>query len=337
VAIGVAERMATTAHASALGLLRHAVARGIPVGTVTGWLGVAARDLDRPGRLPAARVVDTWARLRGELADPAVAVRAARGWALADWGLFGFYITTAPTVRDALRAAARCIGLITERGSWQIVERAEQVRCTWAWTGAPLLDHALSNEVMVSAFARGVRELAGMPPLRVEFMHRAPAGSAEHARLLECDVRFGQSETAVIVPRGRLEAAPRTANPRLHRFLGELVASELEALGPGAVHERAARLVALRLREGAGAPGIAGVARNLGMSERTLRRRLAEEGVSFRALRCAAQVDRAADLLAGSNSSLSAIALASGFADASAFGRAWRRSRGEPPSHSRPR
>src|SRR4051812_48797292 len=175
--------MATTAHASALGLLRHAIARGVPAGMVTGWLGVAAPELDRPGRLPAARVVDAWARLRGELADPAVAVRATRGWALADWGLFGFYLAAAPTLRDALGAAARGIGLITERGSWQIVERAEQVRCTW--TGPAVLDHALSNEVMVSAFARGIRELAGTPPLRVDFMHRAPAASTEHARLLD--------------------------------------------------------------------------------------------------------------------------------------------------------
>src|SRR5690349_6217655 len=132
--------MATTAHASALGLLRHAVARGVPAAMVTGWLGVTAPDLDRPGRLPAARVVDA-----------AVAVRAARGWALADWGLFGFYLAAAPTLRDALHAAARCTALITERGSWRIAEHADPLRCTW--TGPAVLDHALSNEVMVSAFA----------------------------------------------------------------------------------------------------------------------------------------------------------------------------------------
>jgi len=200
-----------------------------------------------------------------------------------------------------------------------------------------VLDHALSNEVMVSAFARGVRELVGAPPLRVDFMHRAPAVRAEHARLLECEVRFGQPDTAVVVSRIRLGAAPPAANPRLHHFLGELVTGELDALGPAAVHERAAQLLARRLRDGASAPGLAEVARNLGMSERTLRRRLAGEGVGFRALRSTAQLDRAADLLACSDASLSEIALACGFGDASAFGRAWRRSRSAPPSRCRPR
>lgn len=325
--------MATTAHASAHGLLRHAVRRGLPAATVAGWLGVGVRDLERPGRLPAARVVDAWVRLRGELADAAVAARAAREWTLADHGLFGFYIAAAPTVRDALAAVAHCGGLITERGSWRIVEGDDGVRCVWSWTGPHTLDHALSNEVMVSAFARGTREL-GAPPLRVHFTHRAPPVRAEHEALLECDVRFGQPDTAVVIQRARLEAAPPKANARLHRFLGELVTGELAALAPVRVHERAARVLACRLRDRGELPALTEVARNLGMSERTLRRRLCEEGASFRAIRSAAQLDRAADLLA-SDASLSEIALVCGFADASAFGRAWRRSRSEPPSRSR--
>lgn len=328
--------MATIAHASARGLLRHAVARGVPAAMVTGWLGVtASAELERPGRLPAERLVDGWARLRAELGDPAVAARAARSWALADWGLFGFYLAAAPTVRDALAAAVRCSGLITERGAWRTVEQAGRIRYVWAWSGPAALDHALSNEVMVSGFVRGIREISGTPPLRVELAHRAPVGRAEHEQLLECDVRFGQAETAVVMARARLDAAPPAANPALHHFLGELVAGELQALGPAAVHVRAAQLIARRLRDGSVAE-IAEVARQLGMSERTLRRRLADEGASFRALRSAAQLDRAAELLAGGTASLTQIALATGFADASGLGRAWRRRRGQTPSRCRP-
>jgi AraC-like DNA-binding protein len=328
--------MATTAHASAHALLRHAVARGIPAPTVAGWLGVSERELDRPGRLPAERVVDTWVRLRGELADPAVAVRAARAWTLADWGLFGFYVGSAPTLRDALAAVAHGIRLITERGSWRVVTDEHAVRCVWSWTGSRGLDHTLSNEVMVAAFARGIRELGGAAPLAVHFTHRAPAARAEHAALLGCDVRFGQASTAVVLPRARLDVAPRGANPRLHRFLATMVEGELGALAPPAVTERAAHVLARRLREDARLPPLAEVARNLGVGERTLRRRLADEGGSFRALRNAVQLDRAADLLASSDASMSEIALACGFADASAFARAWRRTRSQPPSRSRP-
>jgi AraC-like DNA-binding protein len=326
--------MATTAHCTGLGLLRHAVAHGIPTATVTAWLGVAADELGLPGRLPVDRVVDGWSRLRAELDDPVVAARAARSWTLADWGLFGFYVATSPTAGQGVVAAARCIQLMSERGSWRVVDQGGRVRCVWIWSGPSTLDHALSNEVMVSGFARGVAELTGAPPLRVELAHRAPSAGREHARLLECDVRFGQPETAVVVSRARLEAAPPAANPRLHQFLGELVTGEI-ALLTSPVHERVARVLALRLRDGV-VPDVVEVARNLGMSERTLRRRLQAEGVAFRELRSAAQLDRAAQLLASSEASLSEIARASGFADPSGFGRAWRRSRGQAPSRGRP-
>jgi AraC-like DNA-binding protein len=92
-----------------------------------------------------------------------------------------------------------------------------------------------------------------------------------------------------------------------------------------------------RLRERAAAPTLPEVARQLGMSERTPRRQLVGERASYRAIRAAAQLDRAAELLDHSDASLTEIAQQCGFADASAFGRAWRRSRGAPPSRSRGR
>jgi AraC-like DNA-binding protein len=327
--------METTAHSSAHGLLRHAIGRGIPAAMVERWLGVPAGALDRPGRLPAARVIDAWVALRNELVDDAVAVRAARDWSLADHGLFGFYISTAPTLRAALDAAARHIPLITQRGSWRIVEDDALVRCVWSWLGPHTFNHVLSNEVMVAALARGIRELTGAPPLHIHFTHRAPAPRTDHQALLDCEVRFGRPATEVVLPRAQLHAVPRSANPALHQFLGGLAAGELGALTPPTTRERAAQLLARRLRDDAGVPDLPEVARNLGMSERTVRRRLALEQVSFRDLRTAAQLERAAGLLAHSDASLSEIALACGFADASAFGRAWRRSRGQSPSHSR--
>src|SRR2546423_4810804 len=112
----------TTSHMAAHGLLRHAVARGIPEHTVAGWLGVPAADLERPGRLPAGQVVRAWVRLRDELADPSVAVRATSAWSLADYRLFGFCVATAPTLRAAFRVAVQAVRLVTQRGSWRPVE-----------------------------------------------------------------------------------------------------------------------------------------------------------------------------------------------------------------------
>src|SRR5712691_5520363 len=112
--------METVAHFAALRLVRHAVARGVPPDTVTGWLGVTANALERPGRLPATRVSNAWAALQAELADAAVSARAAQEWTLPDLGLLGFCLSASPTVGAAIETAVKYIGLVTDAGSWRL-------------------------------------------------------------------------------------------------------------------------------------------------------------------------------------------------------------------------
>ena len=76
---------------------------------------------------------------------------------------------------------------------------------------------------------------------------------------------------------------------------------------------------------------IARVARELGMSERTLRRRLAESGVSFQGVLDGLKKNRALELLANPQMSVEQIAFAVGFTDPHNFRRAFRRWTGSTP------
>ena len=80
----------------------------------------------------------------------------------------------------------------------------------------------------------------------------------------------------------------------------------------------------LHSQMGRGRPGMAGTAALLGYSERTLRRRLAEEGVSFGDLLQAARKEVAEIFVREGKLSLTEIAYATGYSDQSAFVRAFR-------------
>jgi AraC-like DNA-binding protein len=71
------------------------------------------------------------------------------------------------------------------------------------------------------------------------------------------------------------------------------------------------------------------------MSPRTLHRRLAVEGTSWKKLLDDVRYERARQLLQDSDSSITEIALDLGYSDHAAFTRAFRRWAGSPPSQHR--
>jgi AraC-like DNA-binding protein len=74
-----------------------------------------------------------------------------------------------------------------------------------------------------------------------------------------------------------------------------------------------------------GEPSAAAIAQELGMSERTLRRRLEDEATSFREVVEMVRRHRAEQLLQEGRATITEIAFLLGFSDPSAFSRAFRR------------
>jgi AraC-like DNA-binding protein len=78
-------------------------------------------------------------------------------------------------------------------------------------------------------------------------------------------------------------------------------------------------------------PDMAGVARELGLSTRSLRRHLADDGASYKALVQSVLQIRATQMLSDPNRTIQQTAAEMGFSDPSAFQRAFKRWKGIPP------
>jgi AraC-like DNA-binding protein len=91
--------------------------------------------------------------------------------------------------------------------------------------------------------------------------------------------------------------------------------------------------VQLLIREAlpSGIPSVLQIGRHMGMSGRTLKRRLAENGLTFRSLIQRTQEDIARSLLRNSDCSIGEIAFQAGYSEQSAFNRAFKRWTGQPP------
>lgn len=179
------------------------------------------------------------------------------------------------------------------------------------------------------------REVLGAPfRLReVCLRHAAPASAGEIARFFEADVRFEQPDDAIAFEAALLDRPLPGASERVARHLDRLLEDILSTLprrGPLAEEVRAA----LAAEMGAG-PTLEGVAARLGATPRSLQRRLQSEGASYQGLLDELRHELSLQYLDRPALSLAEVSFLLGFAEQSAFQRAFKRWRGATPAEWR--
>src|SRR5690606_31913265 len=151
---------------------------------------------------------------------------------------------------------------------------------------------------------------------------------ARIAHLVPGTMRFGQRVNRISFDARYLELPLRMADATAMNLAIEQCELQLAALGDEA---RALSEIASRLALPVGFRRLEEVARELHVSSRTLKRRLAEHGTSFSALLDGQRRERALLLLRDPSLSLDQVAERVGYSDVANFTRAFRRWTGKTP------
>jgi AraC-like DNA-binding protein len=316
-----------------LGLDRRAVIRRLGV-TVPAVGDVAA---DQPITIDA--MLALWADA-GHAGDASIPLELARGIRLDDLGVMGFTVLTAPTGREAFARAVRYAPLITTSGRWvaDADPDGEHVRVRWVRAGERTLGHRLANEAGLAQFIACLRELCGpaFAPTEVTFRHAAPDRLAAHRAFFRAPLAFGADADGFRFRAAALAVTPPSARAGLAAFVcahADAALARITAPGPaGPARDAIDRAMAQGDR-----PRADRAARALGVSPRTLRRRLAADGARFSRLVDDTVRVRAHALVTETARPLTEIAIDLGFSDSSAFSHAFRRWYGCAPRELRAR
>jgi AraC-like DNA-binding protein len=240
------------------------------------------------------------------------------------------------TLGQALERSLRFYALILDDISGSVERDAQEARIVLHERLAGASQRVFAHELLlmllygVSCWLVGRR----IPILRTEFSYAEPVHSAEY-RLMYCaDLRFNRSNTLLAFEAAYLDL-PVVQNDRSAKeFLRS--APENILLKYKNVSSLAAR-VRRRLRQclPGMVPDFEQLAQELGMTPATLRRRLQEEGESYQSIKDQLRRDLAISYLSHSNRSVTDIALELGFAERSAFHRAFRKWTGASPGKFR--
>ena len=169
----------------------------------------------------------------------------------------------------------------------------------------------------------------------VRLVHHPPAGTGEHRRVFGARTVAGARHNALLFDAAALRRPLVSADPALARVMARHLESVLSSLPEDGIVERVRREIGEALR--GGVPALSESSRRLGLSARTLQRRLAEEGVTFERLVDDVRAELAVRYLGDRRLSLSDVAFLLGYADVGAFHRAHKRWTGNTPRHGRAR
>lgn len=316
-----------------LPLLEQLAAGGFDVMAVLDRAGIprSARE-DPRTRLPKARFEALWRAAIEVTGDPAIALRVSTRVRPSTLGVIGVLASASESRRNAFELVRGLTPLLWEDFECEL-ETDEEVAFFRFRSGRGERTSRFTTEYAVGLTVAMSRSLgaARSDPLEARFGHPAPGHAAECERILRLPVRFDAGEDGVLFPIALLDSSNPSADAALRELLQQYAADQLARL------PRQARLsdrvrAAIRSLLPRGGVRAADVAAQLAMSDRTLRRRLREEGTSYQEVLDDVRAELARRHLSDGGRGVEETALALGFSDASAFTKAFRRWTGHTPA-----
>lgn len=249
-------------------------------------------------------------------------------------GVAGFLLRTAPDVRTALNDLVNFLDLHDDGGVVFMATNGSTSRLGFAIHEPGVAAAAQIYDLSMTHACKIMRGLCGEDwrPSEVLLSRRPPHDPAPYEEFFQAPLRFDEEQSAVVFATHWLDQKVPGADALLHRHLEQ----EAKALHARQNADSIGQLRSLlRKTLMARKTTVADVARQLGLHERALNRRLHAEGTTFEHELNEVRFAVAQQLLADSMMSLAQISAALDYADVSAFIHAFKRWSGTTPERWR--
>ncbi|WP_109355731.1 AraC family transcriptional regulator [Sphingorhabdus sp. EL138] len=249
-----------------------------------------------------------------------------------EFGAFGLAWKSAPNLHGSYLRSERYGRVLGNAESYSLEQSAEGVFYNLEKAGDGSLGMLLSNEASLSAVVAISQEVSTAPfiPQTVFFKHSPRGDPSVYAAHFGCPVHFESGRDALLVSEESLGAPNKLGDETIAKFFDHHLEQELARLADVNSLEKRVRLAVAQLLS-EGVPTLSLIASKLGMSARTLQRRLSDRGQSFQKLVDLARQELAQQLLRDTEYSLAEIAFLTGFSEQSGFTRAFKRWAGQTP------
>jgi AraC-like DNA-binding protein len=307
---------------------RRAESKGVDVAPLLAQAGLTAAIIqDSNARVGVADQIKFVELVADALGDKNLGFHLAYDHDVREIGLLYYVAASADTLGGAMRRAERYVGIQNE-GVRIRVSRGKSVRVDIEYTGVARHTDVQQIEFIIASLIRIFRQLTGrtLSPTRVRMMHRL--GDDKY-------IDDDSGADTIEFPAASWDLPLVSADPHLQRLCVQRCEETLagRVKSASSLKVQVENAIAALLPHGQARHGL--VAAQLGMSARTLARRLSSEGSSFAGILEEVRSALARRYLADRTLPISEIAWLLGYAEIGTFTRAYQRWTGMPPSAAR--
>jgi len=312
--------------------------RGLDPAPLLRKSGIPATLLETPQARVTPDVYSALLRHIAQILDDEFFGQDSRRMKVGSFAMLCRSVVHGATLERAFDRMVRFFGLILDDVTAQIERDGPIARLVLTPTGPGLPRHIFAYETLLM-FMHGLAcwlVRRRIPILRADFSYPRPPHSGEYHLLYSSRLRFDQPRTAILFESGTLDLPTRqdeTTVKALLRHAPENILVKYKNISSDGYRVR--RI--LRQNPPADWPDFEVLAARLGTSPSTLRRHLRQEGQSYRSIKDQVRRDMAITYLGRPRLSVTDIAAELGFAEPSAFHRAFKKWTGLRPGEYRRR
>jgi AraC-like DNA-binding protein len=295
--------------------------------------GISLLELgEEPKRVGAESQIRFLEIAADALDDSALSLHLAQDFDLRECGMLYYVLAASPNLGEAIRNLARYLAVSNESIRLSVSERIKNTVLAVTYK-IPRHTDRLFAEYGYAVVLRACRELTGrnFSPKTVTFIHGRNTDKAEFERFYGCPVRFNAAADTMVLATEPLSAPILTSDKYLLRILKNACEEVLAKRGKisGTLRTMVENEIVQLLPHGKAQAEK--VASNLGMSNRTLARRLSEEGTGYAAILNELRRDLSARYLRDPALSLNQVAWLLGYSMVTSLNHAFRRWTGSSP------
>jgi AraC-like DNA-binding protein len=268
--------------------------------------------------------------------DDFIGFHLAQDYDLREIGLLYYVLASSEILADALHRAERYSGIANEGISLQ-ARTGKETGIALSYVGMDRRSDRHQMEFWLMSLVRLCRQLTNrrVVPSRIRVMHHRKKTPAEFRSFLGCEIEFGSSVDELVFPAAVKLMPVVSADPYLNEQLLKYFEEALAHRPVNGATLRSSVENAITPLLPHGKANAGEVARQLGMSNRTLARRLAAEQLTFSEIQTELKTDLARRYLRDGDLPISQIAWLLGYREVSAFTHAFKRWTGTAPRQSR--